>query len=110
MVATADPIGMLHIGAAASAVWAHDLSLRFYTGAVEGLRERGRVGVLTDALTHQAWSAAVTSKEPLAISAAAEASRLGRETGQAPRGSAKGSQPSRSTASRNANLSVIPLT
>jgi ATP/maltotriose-dependent transcriptional regulator MalT len=78
----ADPRGTLNIGAAATAVWAHDLSLKFYDVAVEGLRAQGRVGLLTHALAHQAWSAALTANEPLAISAAAEASQLGRETNQ----------------------------
>ena len=68
--------------AAASAVWACGLSLRFLDAAVTGLRAQGRLGLLANALVTQAWAAVHLAREPLAMSAAEEASRLARETGQ----------------------------
>ena len=42
----ADPAGMYSVGAAAHALWAHDLSLPFLETAVNGLRAQGRLGML----------------------------------------------------------------
>jgi len=78
----ADPIGMLNIGSAAASVWAFDLSSKFCETAVKSLRAQGQLGALAKALTWQAWAAVHLAKEPLAISAAEEGSRLARETGQ----------------------------
>ena len=78
----ADPAGMHLVGSAASAVWAYDLSLPFLDAAVGGLRAQGRLGILANALVDQAWAAVHLAREPLAVSAAEEASRLARETGQ----------------------------
>jgi ATP/maltotriose-dependent transcriptional regulator MalT len=73
---------MLNVGSAATAVWAWDLSLPFLGTAVEGLRAQGRPGLLAQALVSQAWAAVHLTQGPLAMSAAGEASRLARETGQ----------------------------
>jgi DNA-binding CsgD family transcriptional regulator len=78
----ANPVGMLLLGSAATAVWAHDLSLRFLDAAVDGLRAQGRLGLLAQALVTQSWAAVHCAREPLAISSADEAARLSRETGQ----------------------------
>jgi DNA-binding CsgD family transcriptional regulator len=81
--ATGDPVALHLVGAAASAVWAFDLALGFLTSAVDGLRVQGRFGLLAQALVSQSWAAIHLAKETLALSAADEAARLARETGQA---------------------------
>jgi DNA-binding CsgD family transcriptional regulator len=78
----ADPLGALAIGVAATGVWAHDLSVPFLEIAVDGLRVQGRLGLLTQALTAQAWSAVHLALEPLAVAASQEAVRLAEETAQ----------------------------
>jgi DNA-binding CsgD family transcriptional regulator len=78
----ADPAGAYLVGSAAAAVWAYDLSLGFLDTAVSGLRAQGRLGLLAQALVSQAWAAVHLAREPLAVSAAEEAARLARETGQ----------------------------
>ncbi|HEY1636470.1 MAG TPA: AAA family ATPase [Acidimicrobiales bacterium] len=70
------------LGSAASAVWAYDLSLGFLDAAADGLRAQGRIGLLVQTLVSQAWAAVHLAREPLAVAAAGEASRLARETGQ----------------------------
>jgi DNA-binding CsgD family transcriptional regulator len=77
-----DPVALYLVGSAAGAVWAYDLSLRFLDAAVDGLRAQGRLGLLAQALTAQAWAAVHLAREPLAVSAAEEACRLAEETGQ----------------------------
>ncbi len=77
-----DPAAMLNVGSAATAVWAWDLSLAFLDTAVNGLRRQGRVGLLAQALVSQAWAGVHLAQGPLATSAASEAARLARETGQ----------------------------
>jgi DNA-binding CsgD family transcriptional regulator len=77
-----DPLGALAIGVAATGVWAHDLSVPFLEIAVDGLRAQGRLGLLAQALTAQAWTAVHLALEPLAIAASQEAVRLAEETGQ----------------------------
>ncbi|WP_199239582.1 MULTISPECIES: AAA family ATPase [Kribbella] len=80
--ATGDPVALHLLGAAASAVWAFDLALGFLTSSVDGLRAQGRFGLLAQALVAQSWAAIHLAKETLALSAADEAARLARETGQ----------------------------
>lgn len=80
--ATGDPAAMHLVGTAATAVWAFDLSLGFLGRAVDGLRAQGRLGLLAQALVSQSWAALHLAKETLAMSAADEAARLARETGQ----------------------------
>jgi DNA-binding CsgD family transcriptional regulator len=79
---TDDPAVLHIIGTAATCVWAFDLSWGFLSAAVDGLREQGRLGLLAQALVSQAWAAIHLAKETLATSAADEAGRLARETGQ----------------------------
>jgi ATP/maltotriose-dependent transcriptional regulator MalT len=80
--ATGDPAALHLVGWAATAVWAFDLSWGFLTAAVDGLREQGRLGLLAQALVSQSWAAIHLAKETVATSAADEAARLARETGQ----------------------------
>jgi DNA-binding CsgD family transcriptional regulator len=77
-----DPAGMYLIAAAASAVWAFDLSLGFLDAAVSGLRAQGRLGLLARALVSQAWAAIHLARQPVAVAAAEEARRLAQETKQ----------------------------
>jgi DNA-binding CsgD family transcriptional regulator len=77
-----DPAVLHIVGTAATCVWAFDLSWAFLSAAVDGLREQGRLGLLAQALVSQSWAAIHLAKEALAASAADEAARLARETGQ----------------------------
>jgi DNA-binding CsgD family transcriptional regulator len=77
-----DPSAAQMAGAAAQAVWAHDLSLRFLTPAAAGLRAMGALGTLAQTLVMQAWACVHLANPPLALSAAEEADTLARETSQ----------------------------
>ena len=77
-----DPAAMHLLGTVATTVWAFDLSLGFLGAAVDGLRAQGRLGLLAQALVSQAYAALHCAKGTLALSAADEAARLARETGQ----------------------------
>ena len=79
---SSDPATLHLLGWAATAVWAFDLSWPFLTSAVDGLREQGRLGLLAQALVSQSWAAIHLAKGMQAMSAADEAGRLARETGQ----------------------------
>ena len=78
----ADPAGAYLIATAATATWAYDLAAGFLELAVTGLRRQGRRGLLAQALVSQAWTAVHLANAPVAKSAATEADRLSRETGQ----------------------------
>ena len=78
----ADPEAAQMAGAAAQAVWAHALSIRFLTPAVAGLRAMGALGTLAQTLVMQAWGCVHVANPPLGLSAAEEAETLARETGQ----------------------------
>ena len=80
--AVGDPAEQHALGASLTAVWAFDLSWPHLCAAVERLREQGRLGLLGEALTSQAWAAIHLGKPRLAATAAAEASRLSRDTGR----------------------------
>ena len=80
--AIGDPAAQHLVGTATTAVLAFDLSWGFLSGAVDGLRAQGRLGLLAQALVSQSWAAIHLAKETLARSAADEAARLARETGQ----------------------------
>lgn len=77
-----DPAAMLHVGSAATAVWAHDLSVGFLAAAVDGLRTQGRLGLLAQALVTQAWTGVHLANPAIAMPAAVEAAGLARDTGQ----------------------------
>ncbi|WP_344655954.1 hypothetical protein [Catenulispora subtropica] len=77
-----DPAELHALGASLTAVWAFDLSWPHLCTAVERLREQGRLGLLGEALTSQAWAAIHLGKPRAAATAAAEAGRLSRDTGR----------------------------
>jgi DNA-binding CsgD family transcriptional regulator len=83
VVAAAERIPVAADDPALLAVLAFDVSLGFLGVAVDGLRAQGRLGLLAQALVSQSWAALHLGKESLALSAADEAARLARETGQA---------------------------
>ncbi|TCN38366.1 regulatory LuxR family protein [Kribbella orskensis] len=77
-----DPQVERFLGSAALQIGAFELSARFSAGAVAGLRPQGRLGLLTRALAVQAWSSTRLGNLTVALPAAEEAARLGRETNQ----------------------------
>ncbi|MBF6149329.1 ATP-binding protein [Nocardia nova] len=78
----ADPEVDRYLGSAALQIGAFALAGRFSATAITGLREQGRLGLLTRALAVRAWSCARTGDLVGGAAAAAEAGRLGPETGQ----------------------------
>jgi DNA-binding CsgD family transcriptional regulator len=78
-----EPTAMWYAGLAAANTWAWDQALPLLDAAVDELRAQGQLGVLTRALTTQAWAAVHLARLPTAVAAASEASRLAVETGQA---------------------------
>lgn len=70
------------LGTGALMVGSFDLARRFSTAAVTGLRIQGRLGLLARSLGATAWSAAQLGDLSMAIPAAEESCRLGRETTQ----------------------------
>jgi DNA-binding CsgD family transcriptional regulator len=77
-----DPDGMAILGVAASILGAYAESLPFLEAAIDVFRAQGRLALLAQARVSQAWSAVHLARASLAVSAAEEATRLGRETGQ----------------------------
>lgn len=77
-----DPQVGRFLGSAALQIGAFELSARFSAGAVAGLRLQGRLGLLTRALAVHAWSSTRLGNLTVALPAAEEAARLGRETNQ----------------------------
>ena len=78
----ADPVAAMHIGIAAEKAGDFLTGARFLAWALEGLREQGRLGPLTQGLVHYAWVAAHTSDWKGAVEAASEAAVLARDTHQ----------------------------
>ena len=79
-----DPVDAMYVGIAAEKAGDPSLGAHFLARAVEGLREQVRLGLLAQALGHYAWAATYAGDWTAAASAAADSSRLARETGQAP--------------------------
>ena len=77
-----EPLDMLLIGTAASAVGAHDLSFGFLNASVEATREQGRLAQLAQALMLRAWTEIHLGRWSAAASDAEEARRLADETAQ----------------------------
>jgi DNA-binding CsgD family transcriptional regulator len=77
-----EPTAMWYCGLAAANTWAWDQALPLLDAAVGELRAQGQLGLLTRALTTQAWAAVHLARLPTAVAAASEASRLAVETGQ----------------------------
>ena len=80
--AVSDPTVSFLLGTAATAAWAHDLSIGLLASAVDGFRAQGRLGLLVQALVSEAWAGVMLANAALAAPAAEEAERLGVETGQ----------------------------
>jgi DNA-binding CsgD family transcriptional regulator len=77
-----DPATVLLLGSAASAVGDYHLAARWLISAIAGLRARGQLGLLAQALVTQAWAAFYLGHWIVAVPAADEAARLAEETGQ----------------------------
>jgi DNA-binding CsgD family transcriptional regulator/tetratricopeptide (TPR) repeat protein len=77
-----DPEALRLVGMAASTLGAPLQAMRFFAGAIEGLRAQGRLGLLARALVSQAWAAVQLGSWSLALTAAEDAGRLTRETAQ----------------------------
>jgi DNA-binding CsgD family transcriptional regulator len=72
----------LLLGYTAAAVGACEQAVGFHTAAAAGLRARGRLGLLSQVLLSQAWSALLLGQAALAGPAADEAARLLGEEGR----------------------------
>src|SRR6202035_5892343 len=77
-----DPLAGIHVGIAAEKAGDFDLGARFLGRAVDGLREQGRLGLLTQALVHYAWAATNAGDWSAAAAAGSEGARLARDTDQ----------------------------
>ncbi len=77
-----DPVADLHLGIAAEKAGDLVTGVRLLERAADGLREAGRLGVLTQALVHFAWSAVHTGAWKRAEMAGDEAARLAKDTRQ----------------------------
>ena len=78
----ADPLAAIHVGIAAENVGDFALGARFLGRAVDRLRKQGRLGVLTQALSHYSWAAVHAGDWSAAAAAGSEAARLARDTDQ----------------------------
>ncbi|HEX3361279.1 MAG TPA: LuxR family transcriptional regulator [Solirubrobacterales bacterium] len=79
---SADPMVALQLGIAAEKTGDFSLAAPFLDRAVVGLREQGRLGALTQALTHYAWAATHTGDWQAARATGVEAAELACDTGQ----------------------------
>jgi DNA-binding CsgD family transcriptional regulator len=78
----ADPLSAMYVGIAAEKAGDFAIGARFLARAVERLREQGRLGLLTQALVHYAWTATHIGDWEAAAAAGAEAARMARDTHQ----------------------------
>ncbi len=78
----ADPVASMYTGIAAEKAGDFAMAAPFLARAVERLRERGQLGMLTQGLVHYAWVAAQTGDWGLAAAAGAEAARWARDSRQ----------------------------
>ncbi len=77
-----DPVGDHYLGTAATAVGAYDLCGGFLRSAIDGLRTRGRINHLAQALHTWAWAGVHFGNPAVSLPAAEEAHQLFSETGQ----------------------------
>ncbi|MEV4005275.1 AAA family ATPase [Actinomadura sp. NPDC049753] len=77
-----DPQTVRLLGSVAVLVGTFDVAMAQSAASLDGLREQGRLQLLTRALAAQAWSAAQLADLTVALPAAEEAGRLAQETGQ----------------------------
>ena len=80
--AVSDPLAAIHVGIAAEKAGDFQLAARFLARAVDRLREQGRLGLLTQALVHYAWTATHAGDWSAAAAAGSESGRLARDTDQ----------------------------
>jgi DNA-binding CsgD family transcriptional regulator len=78
----ADPDAMRLLGRAAETVGECQLAMGFLAASVAGLREQGRLGLLTQALSDRVWATIQLADFSVAMPAAEEAGRLALETSQ----------------------------
>jgi DNA-binding CsgD family transcriptional regulator len=77
-----DPVSETYVGIAAEKAGDFVIGERFLARAVERLREQGRIGMLTQALVHHAWTATYVGDWASAAAAGAEAAQLARDSRQ----------------------------
>ncbi|HUE27248.1 MAG TPA: AAA family ATPase [Solirubrobacteraceae bacterium] len=78
----ADPVASMYAGIAAEKAGDFAMAAPFLARAVERLRERGQLGMLTQALVHHAWVATYIGDWGVAAAAGAEAARWARDSRQ----------------------------
>ncbi len=78
----ADPVSQMYLGIAAEKAGDFVAGERFLARAVERLREQGRIGMLTQALVHHAWTATYLGDWASAAAAGADGARLARDSRQ----------------------------
>ena len=71
-----DPVAEMYQGIAAEKAGDFVTGERFLSRSVERLREEGRIGMLTQALVHRAWTAIYTCDWASAVAAGADGARL----------------------------------
>jgi DNA-binding CsgD family transcriptional regulator len=79
---SADPVSEMYLGIAAEKAGDFVTAERFLARAVERLREQGRIGMLTQALVHHAWTATYVGNWSTAAAAGADGARLARDSRQ----------------------------
>jgi DNA-binding NarL/FixJ family response regulator len=77
-----DPMELLRLGLAGTAVWADEIGQPFIVAAVDILRREGHVGLLANALGTQAWSTFHLGQWDTAATSSVEAAALAQETAQ----------------------------
>ena len=78
----ADPVSEMYLGIAAEKAGDFVTGERFLARAVERLREQGRIGMLTQALVHHAWTATYIGNWGSAAAAGADGAQLARDSRQ----------------------------
>ena len=78
----ADPVSEMYLGIAAEKAGDFVAAERFLARAIERLREQGRIGMLTQALVHHAWTATYMGNWATAAAAGADGARLARDSRQ----------------------------
>ncbi len=78
----ADPVNAMYVGIAAEKAGDFSAGAVFLARSIEGLRDQGRLGLLTQALVHYAWATTHAGDWEEAAAAAREATGLARDTRQ----------------------------
>jgi DNA-binding NarL/FixJ family response regulator len=80
--AIGDADGLAALGQAATAAWANDAAIPFLRAAADQFRSEGKLADLTHTLAFEAWEHVHRGAVVPALTVAAEAGRLARESGQ----------------------------